>query len=99
MSEEKKSCASCIFCTHKDYGYSNYTVLGTNVECLFGLMSSDDEDEAKLAAAVATAETCPHFTPGTGMYLDCDGEDDEAQRKAWIEQYVKTPHSAGTESA
>lgn len=92
----EKVCTNCIFCKIQDYGYSNYTVEGSTGSCLFNLVpefentSYPDEQQAKLLENVKDiAEKCPHFTEGTGLYFDCDGEDIEQSITDWRRQYVK----------
>ena len=102
MSTETRVCTNCLFCVQKDHGYSNYTVEGTTGACLFGLVPEFEatdyeyasaEEKRQLDAMHEIAKSCPHFTAGTGLYYDCDGEDEERNRAAWIAQYVKTPPS------
>ena len=88
---DKKSCINCIFAHQKDFGYSNYTVEGTSLDCLFGLVSVGDtcgeKSEKKLTDA---AESCKHYTHGTGLYFDCDETDNDGNISDWIKQYIKS---------
>lgn len=66
----------------QDFGYSNYTVEGTTVECLLGKLPEAPfdrwygEDER-----LAFAEQCKAFNLGDPVEIDCDREYD-------IEAYV-----------
>ena len=41
---DKKTCLDCRFAVEEDYGYSNYTVEGTDVHCLKKLNSDLPKD-------------------------------------------------------
>lgn len=89
-------CTNCIFCRQEDYGYSNWTVEGTTVSCLFGLIgqyegTSFPNEAEKIAQerAASVAENCKTFRAGTGLYFDCDREVVGANIAAWVDQYIK----------
>jgi hypothetical protein len=90
MAEQnERTCIECKFCMQQDYGYSNYTVEGTNARCLFGLVGEfDTGEERQVEAAKQVCQGCPHFSQGTGLYFDCDGDDINQSIADWIKQYV-----------
>lgn len=70
-----KTCMDCKFSISEDYGYSNYTVEGTQFFC--GKHAHPEApfdrfygDNPKLKFA----ETCTEFEEGQGIDMDCDGE-------------------------
>ena len=77
MTETEKKCSNCDFCVLQDFGYSNYTVEGTEVYCSNGLnpaapfdrwYGADSRDEF--------AKTCSAFQHTVGpVSIDCDFED------------------------
>lgn len=90
MSE--KICSDCAYCIHEGTGYSEWTITGTDLVCMFKMRPdfdteyASDEDTAKLRAV---AEACPHYTQGEGPRLGlfaCDEGEQEAEWKAWREQ-------------
>ena len=86
---EDQLCTNCRFHTRKDYGYSNYTVEGSTIGCLFGLNPDFDGDEPKDAAKNEFAKQCDCFRQGTGVYSDVDGEDHHESIRDWIKLYIK----------
>lgn len=69
-------CTNCKYCVEEDYGYSNYTVEGTTVDCLLGLNPKFPEDRFwGEEPALKYAEQCKRFTKGTSVSIDCDRED------------------------
>lgn len=88
-------CFRCIFLHRQDIGYSNWTVTGQEARCLFGLTSfSEEYGEAKDNPSIRKgyerfAEFCPHHIEGSGLYSDCDGEEQHQEIYSWIKQYVK----------
>ncbi|MCP4392655.1 MAG: hypothetical protein GY804_00010 [Alphaproteobacteria bacterium] len=73
---EESKCTDCKYCVEEDYGSSNYTVEGTDVDCLLGLNPSLPEDRFWGEEPVLTfAETCEKFEAGVGVDIDCDRED------------------------
>lgn len=76
MSEElKRSCETCRYCLLEDWGYSNYTVEGTNVHCLKKIHPESGFDRwYGVDKRLAFAETCPQYVKGEALALDCDRE-------------------------
>lgn len=85
---KERTCTMCVLCLREDYGYSNYTVEGTTLECLAGLnpeMSGKDAQDTRhrwneaefdaLAPILDVAKTCPRFREGAPATLDVDKED------------------------
>lgn len=69
-------CTECKYYVEEDYGYSNYTVEGTTVDCLLGLNPKLPEDRFwDEEPALKYAEECERFVVGDGVYIDCDRED------------------------
>ena len=77
-----KSCIGCKWLYKRDSGYSNWTVLETEVKCARGNNSNLPADEpydwhekADSDNWSATKESrCELFAPGPLVHLDCDGE-------------------------
>lgn len=88
---EEKVCTACMFCKKEDFGYSNYTVEGTNLSCLWELMAEEekylDDDQSKRLHTIA--EQCKFYREGTGIYSDCDGEEKDANIAEWIAIHIK----------
>lgn len=82
-------CTDCKYCYTQDYGYSNWTVEGTDADCLHGLNPAFPVDKFyDVEPALKFAETCPKFTEdvdGVGIELDVDMEDGD------IENYTSDP--------
>lgn len=88
---EEKVCTACTFCKSRDYGYSNYTVDGTNYECLFDIVAfGDEETQEGREKKNRTAETCQFYREGTGIYIDCDGEQEQESIRDWIAIHFKS---------
>ena len=70
----------CDLCVHAllwDYGYSDYTVEGTNVICMQKLHPDPEFDRFYgPAAKLKFAEQCPQFAPGQVDYLNVDYDDE-----------------------
>lgn len=85
MSERR--CTGCAFAFFEDYGYSNYTTLGTNIHCLLALNPrfpcEDDyswqyDAKAKDHEINRFAESCQRFkATDAPLKMDCDHEDEE----------------------
>lgn len=71
----EKSCDRCKYCLQQDYGWSNWTVEGTNTSCLLGLNPKfpDDRWYGK-AESLKFAEKCEKFYAGEPVEVDCDME-------------------------
>jgi hypothetical protein len=70
-----KNCAECKFCCFIDYGYSNYTVEGTEFYCAKKLHPAGHFDrfygEDK---RLEYAETCGGFEAGEAIDMDVEEE-------------------------
>jgi|ERR1035437_27739 hypothetical protein len=69
-----RSCSDCKFCVYQDYGYSNYTVEGTNIYCLAGKFD-DVEDSYDGNDLFGQATDCEFYNQGEPWKLDVDGEE------------------------
>lgn len=68
-------CIDCIYCIQIDNGYSNWTVEGTDVDCLLNLNPKLPEDKFYgEEGALNFAKICKKFTYGEGVYLDVERE-------------------------
>lgn len=89
-----RTCLECRHCAQMDYGYSNYTVEGTEVACMLDVHPDGTFDrfygvEKKLTFAAV----CQRFEEGEGFELDCDREtleDALPAHRAWFENYQST---------
>ena len=68
-------CTDCKYCIEEDYGYSNWTVEGTEVDCLIKAHPNfpvdrfyGEEPELKFA------KKCSRFVKGYPVEVDCDQE-------------------------
>lgn len=96
-----KRCTDCKYCVVHDFGYSNYTVEGTDIECLLNKNPYTPFDhwygeESKLTYA----EQCSEFTEGDAVmiYVEDDQEDviahykdDPARLELLKNNYFKIP--------
>jgi len=78
--ENVKLCSNCEYFVEEDYGYSNYTVEGTNYYCLLNNNGLKTCFKNKMSA-----ESCIHFKKGDHWYIDVDGERDRPSQ-----DYIKT---------
>lgn len=68
-------CVECKFCVLEDYGYSNYTVEGTNADCILNLNPQFPADNwYGEAEAHDFANVCPRFKEGGAIEIDVDHE-------------------------
>ena len=68
-------CNECKFCVLEDYGYSNYTVEGTNANCLLDLNPDFPTDNwYGDAEAHDFANVCPRFKEGYATHVDVESE-------------------------
>jgi hypothetical protein len=68
-------CTNCKYCVEEGFGYSNYTVEGTEVDCLLGLNPAMPVDRFYgEEPSLSFAERCEKFTKGCSVYLDVDRE-------------------------
>ena len=69
-------CTDCRYCILKDYGYSNYTVEGTTVDCLKNKNPDFPKDRFYgKEPAIAYADQCDTFSAGESVTVDCDRND------------------------
>jgi hypothetical protein len=70
-----KKCTDCKYCVQEDYGYSNYTVEGTNADCLLGEHPDMPVDRFYgEEPELQYAEKCDRFIAGEGPGIDVDRE-------------------------
>lgn len=90
-----KICTNCIFCRQEDIGYSNYTVVDTEIHCMFGKFepykawSNIKVNQINKQWAEKAAANCKAFKEGTGLYIDCDHVEEDKNIEHWIAQYIK----------
>jgi hypothetical protein len=66
-------CNECKWCVLEDYGYSNYTVEGTNAECLLDMNPAFPVDMGwGLTEEIDFANVCPRFKEGAPIEVDVD---------------------------
>lgn len=95
MAETTKGCETCRFFRRHDYGYSNYTVEGSNGDCLKALnphlpadLDAWGADKGKTERALAFGEGCAARVEGEGPWFDCDGEETNERFKDDAELYA-----------
>jgi len=67
------TCDACKYCYYQDYGYSNYTVEGTEANCLKRLHPDFPKDRFYGEhPALKYAESCSGFAPGLPVDVDVD---------------------------
>lgn len=80
------NCTERKYCYMQDYGYSNYTVEGTEFCCLKRLHPEGDFDRFYGEnPRLNYAEKCSAFEAGDGLHIDCDQED------GGVENYTNDP--------
>lgn len=68
-------CTECKFCLLEDYGYSNYTVEGTDASCLLELNPDFPVDNwYGESPAHDFANVCPRFKEGNPVEIDVECE-------------------------
>jgi hypothetical protein len=77
---------NCQWLCETEEGYSSWTVMGYQADCMFQLNSfnSDDEDHDKKNEYGAT---CPHFTKGIHLYKSLEDAEENQTDKA-IEDWI-----------
>lgn len=71
-----KTCDDCKFAILEDFGYSNYTVEGTNFSCALALHPDKRFDHwYGEDARLEHAEKCVGFQEGTPINMDVEGDD------------------------
>ena len=91
------NCKECKYCILEDYGYSNYTVEGTNADCLLDMNPHFPEDAYYgRATSLQFANECPQFTEGEPVKVDCGREEgglvnysDDPEIKLLLQAYSK----------
>ena len=69
-------CTDCKYCIQIEYGYTNWTVEGTEDDCLLGLNPKFPVDNFyDKEPSLKFADDCSSFIKGNGVYVDCDIED------------------------
>lgn len=74
----QRSCCNCKFFIAQDYGYSNYTVEGTNYDCLL-----EDFNGFRPKYGSENAAICPNFSKGEYWHIDVEG-DEKRPSDEWI---------------
>lgn len=68
-------CNECKFCVLEDYGYSNWTVEGTNADCLLEMNPKLPDDQGwGTSDSLDFANVCPRFKEGDPIHVDVDHE-------------------------
>lgn len=71
-----KTCETCHHCIRVDYGYSSYTVEGTEIHCELKLHPRGPFDRFYGEdGRLAFAEQCAGFVEGEPLDMDVDHED------------------------
>ena len=91
-----KTCLNCQWIVQQDEGYSNWTVMGYQATCMFGLNSFNSDDKDHDARNVF-AEECSHFEEGIRLEFDVDCEDVDVAIRDWkaLVKTGKLPEQAG----
>jgi len=90
-----RTCDNCRFALMDDYGYSNYTVEGTDFTCLKGLHPAGTfdrfygEDERFRYAA-----HCAGYSKGDHVWIDCDRERQVNYGDPYSATYTSDPEVA-----
>lgn len=66
------TCDACKYCYYQDYGYSNYTVEGTEANC-------PKDRFYGVHPALKYAESCCGFAPGHPVDVDVDHDDGDLE--------------------
>ena len=71
-------CDECEFHTEIDYGYSDYTVEGVDIDCDLGKNPFFPIDRwyGEYMEEIEYANKCPSFSPGAGTHIDVDADAD-----------------------
>ena len=78
-TNDKRRCYNCRWALRQDTGYSNYTVLETEIHCLKNLSPYFPVNEGYGAESedhkfMRVAELCNAYERGEPLYFDCDLE-------------------------
>lgn len=69
-------CSDCIYSIKEEFGWSNWTVEGAEIDCLLRKNPNFPSDNFYgEAPELLFANTCDRFKYGSCIYLDCDLED------------------------
>lgn len=82
-----KTCLSCQLCYIQDYGYSNYTVEGSNIGCYADIFGEVDYD-SYFSIEEYNSYDCKYMIPGEHWDLDVDGENDKPSDQ-WIKSTMR----------
>lgn len=75
MKLMKLKCDDCKFCLLEDYGYSNYTVEGTDASCIIDMNPGFPADHRwGESDELNWANICPRFKEGYAVAVDVDHE-------------------------
>lgn len=97
MTDPNRVCSNCAYCIHSGIGYSEYTITGTDLVCMWNIRPDFDTEYAsdeEIEGLRKVAEACPHFVAGEGPRLGlfaCDEDDQAAEWKSWREQTKLEP--------
>lgn len=90
-----KKCTDCALCYYKDYGYSNWTVEGTETDCHLNLnpklpmeKSYWDDNDTEYSEAISFAEKCNMYIEGDPEHYDVDGETERMSSEE-IQQLIR----------
>lgn len=98
---ECKSCDGCKYIMFQDSGYSNYTVLNTDVHCLLDLnenLPSErpyDWNQSKNNWKSTNCSRCDRYCEGDQIHLDVEGEEspedctDDEETLSAFREYMK----------
>lgn len=92
FKEQSPRCLKCKWLVEKDTGYSNWTVTGETFSCALNQFDSvDDDNDNHMAVLKAAGEDCQYFFEGTGIRLDCDGEDfnKAIEQREWALEFIQ----------
>lgn len=85
MSDER-SCMTCRFGCHVDFGYSNYTTEGTTFQCAKKLHPDGEFDEFYGEdKRLKYGADCQGFEVGEGISMDVDRENEAELTPAQLE--------------
>ena len=86
IEKEELRCTDCRYCLGQDNGYSNFTVEGTEYECLLGMGVEFPVDEwGDGGLKLESAENCNKFSEGNYVWVDVERGDGD------LENYSQDP--------
>ena len=86
--KKTKTCLNCQLCYIQDYGYSNYTVEGTEIGCYANVFEKSDCDYNRDTIIQYNAIGCNYMVDGEYWNLDVDGESDRPT-EGWIKSVLR----------